>query len=163
LEFKDKRYCFTGTFQFGHRWECEIAVEERGGSVGDIARCTDYLVIGSGVTDSWMHSTFGRKINRAKVWIDQGASIAIVSEEHWVKHIRKTDGRDFNGAPSRVTRSRSYAGEQRRSPPRPDRGSPSPGRSHVNRPSSGLHWFVRFCLLFSLLAIIFRVGWNLAG
>lgn len=164
LEFKGKRYCFTGTFRFGHRWECEVAVEERGGVVGNIARSTDYLVIGSDVTDSWEHSTFGRKITQAKAWIDQGVSdVAIVSEEHWVKHIRGMAGKETCEAAFQGSHSQSRAGGKIQARPRPKacaRNTARPGRNNI---SPGLRWFVRLSMLSALLAIVFRIGWNLAG
>ena len=52
-------------------------------------RDLDYLVLGSYVTPSWIHESFGRKIEKAMEWRDvRGMSLAIVSEEQWL-----TDGR----------------------------------------------------------------------
>lgn len=87
LTFAGLRYCFTGDFVFGRRNECENAVRERGATVGGIAQKTNVLVIGTYATDSWKHSSFGNKILRACEWRDQGHPIAIVCEEHWVKHL----------------------------------------------------------------------------
>jgi hypothetical protein len=89
--FPDKRFCFTGTFNYGDRWECEEAVEERGGECGGIAQRTHYLVIGAKITDAWKHATFGNKISQAKAWQAQGHPIKIVSEAHWVKYLQDFD------------------------------------------------------------------------
>jgi len=35
------------------------------------------------VTDSWIHENFGRKIEKAMKYRDEGVALAIVSEEHW--------------------------------------------------------------------------------
>lgn len=84
LEFDGSRFCFTGTFAFGSRRDCEDAVVARGGEVGSLVQSTRYLVIGVYATGSWVHSSFGRKIERAVDWRDHGLPISIVTEEHWV-------------------------------------------------------------------------------
>jgi NAD-dependent DNA ligase len=87
LIFEDRRYCFTGTFLFGSRKQCEAAVWERGGDAGSLTMSTDYLVIGSYATDSWAHSSFGRKIEKAVGFRQKGHPICIVSESHWIEHL----------------------------------------------------------------------------
>lgn len=87
IEFPDKRFCFTGTFAHGTRNECEDAVILRGASIGGVAKTTDYLVIGVYVTDSWIHSSHGRKIEKAVEFRNQGAPLHIVSETHWTEFL----------------------------------------------------------------------------
>ncbi|SCD22813.1 NAD-dependent DNA ligase [Brucella inopinata] len=87
LTFEGKRYCFTGTFVYGRRQECEKAAIERGASVGGVAQKTNVLVIGEYATESWKHSSFGNKILQAVEWRDQGLPISIVSEAHWVQYL----------------------------------------------------------------------------
>ena len=87
LIFLDNRFCFTGTFAFGSRKECQSIVDTRGGSCGGLAVRTDYLVIGVYATDSWIHSSYGRKIIRAVEFRDAGYPISIVGEEHWLTFI----------------------------------------------------------------------------
>lgn len=87
LTFVGRTYCFTGTFNYGQRKFCEQAVAERGGSCGSLSQRTDYLVVGVYATESWKHSTHGNKIIKASEWRDRGVPIAIVSEEHWTKHL----------------------------------------------------------------------------
>ncbi len=87
LTFEAMRYCFTGTFQYGQRKHCEEAVVARGGFCGPIAKKTNVLVIGAYVTDSWKHSSFGNKILQACEWRQSDVPIAIVCEEHWVRHL----------------------------------------------------------------------------
>jgi NAD-dependent DNA ligase len=88
LTFAGRRYCFTGTFNYGQRKHCEQAVVERGGETGSITKQTDVLVIGIYATESWKHSSFGLKILKACDLRDQGVPISIVSEPHWVGHLR---------------------------------------------------------------------------
>ncbi|WP_034657852.1 BRCT domain-containing protein [Chelativorans sp. J32] len=87
IEFEGQRFCFTGTFNYGQRKDCERAVEERGGVPGSITQKTNYLVIGVYATDSWKHSAFGNKILKAAEFRDAGHPVRIVSEEHWVRHL----------------------------------------------------------------------------
>lgn len=87
LAFDGYRYCFTGTFNFGGRRECEVAVEERGGSAGSLTQKTNVLVIGLYASEAWKHSSFGNKIIKAVDMREDGFPISIVSEEHWVRHL----------------------------------------------------------------------------
>lgn len=87
LTFAGTNYCFTGTFIYGQRKACEAAVVDRGGRAGGLGRKTDVLVIGAYATESWKHSSFGNKILQACEWREQGSPIAIVSEQHWTKHL----------------------------------------------------------------------------
>jgi NAD-dependent DNA ligase len=84
LSFPGQRYCFTGTFNFGQRKDCERAVTERGAEAGSLTQKTNVLVIGVYATESWKHSSFGNKIIRACEFRDNGMPISIVSEQHWV-------------------------------------------------------------------------------
>ncbi|WP_328757371.1 BRCT domain-containing protein [Fuscibacter oryzae] len=81
----DRRFCFTGTFTFGTRSACEMAIEDRGGETGGIGKATNYLVIGEYATDAWMHASYGRKIEQAVEWRSAGVPIRIISEQHWRK------------------------------------------------------------------------------
>lgn len=83
LQFAGMRYCFTGTFAFGSRNECEAAVHKRGAEAGSLTKGTNYLVIGAYATESWIQSAYGRKIERAMELKQQGCPIAIVGESHW--------------------------------------------------------------------------------
>ena len=81
--FDGCRFCFTGTFVFGSRRTCHEASCERGATVGGIAKSTDFLVIGAYATESWQHSSYGRKIEKAVAFRDSGVPISIISEAHW--------------------------------------------------------------------------------
>jgi|SRR3569832_1411124 len=85
---KDSRFCFTGTFAFGPRSECENAVITRGGQAGSLTMHTNYLVIGVYATGSWKHSSWGNKIERALEIKAGGTPIAIVGEQHWLQFVR---------------------------------------------------------------------------
>lgn len=85
--FDSRNYCFTGTFAFGPRNQCEAAVHELGGICGSLTKKTNYLVIGIYATDSWAHSSYGRKIERALEMKSDGVPIHIIGEQHWRAHL----------------------------------------------------------------------------
>jgi hypothetical protein len=79
-------YVFTGKFAFGTRSDCERATEKLGAGVGDtITKRTSHLVIGTFGSRDWVHSSFGRKIQKAAKYRSEGLPIAIVCEDHWRK------------------------------------------------------------------------------
>lgn len=88
LKFVGSRYCFTGTFAFGPRKDCDAAVERLGGIPCSLTLKTNYLVVGQYATESWIQSTYGRKIERAVEMKSEGHLIAIVGEAHWVQYLR---------------------------------------------------------------------------
>lgn len=85
VEFDQKTFCLTGKFVFGSTFDCEEIIADLGGSLVEMpTKDTDYLVIGELCSPDWVHTTFGRGIERAVELKEQGAGIAIISEEHWV-------------------------------------------------------------------------------
>jgi NAD-dependent DNA ligase len=87
LSFEGVRYCFTGTFKHGTRAECEATISKRGGMAGSLTKDTDALVVGYYATESWLHSSYGRKIMKAADLLGAGHPIVIVSEDHWAAHL----------------------------------------------------------------------------
>ena len=86
ITFKDKVFCFTGTFIFGTRKECLLSIKEKGAiGINYISGDLDYLIIGSYATDAWIHSTYGRKIEEAMNLKSSGCKLKITSEETFVK------------------------------------------------------------------------------
>ncbi len=85
LTFKDRLYCFTGNLAYGSRKQCASEVTSRGGTVkNSITQETNYLVVGAFGNIEWIHSTHGRKIEKAIDMRKSGYySIAIISEQHW--------------------------------------------------------------------------------
>ena len=84
IVFPERSFLLTGTFVFGTRRQCQEAVESLGGLIANgVTKSLNYLVIGSYVTDSWAHETFGRKIQKAVEYQAQGVPLIIVTEEHW--------------------------------------------------------------------------------
>ena len=88
IMFAGRSFCFTGKFYSGTRQWCEGQVASRGAQVGAITKDLSYLVIGEIGSRDWIHSTHGRKIERAIDYNGRGSSIAIVAERHWYDHLR---------------------------------------------------------------------------
>jgi NAD-dependent DNA ligase len=77
-------FVFTGQFAFGPRAECERHVARLGGVCeSSITRRTNYLIIGTFGSRDWVHTSFGRKIEKAVEYRNSGHRLAIVNEDHW--------------------------------------------------------------------------------
>ncbi len=84
VEFAGKNFLFTGTCAFGTRKQCQEAIESLGGiNSKGVTKKLDYLVLGTYVTDSWAHESFGRKIEKAMEYRESGLPLVIITEEHW--------------------------------------------------------------------------------
>lgn len=90
IDFKSKIFCFTGTFSSMSRWDSEYMVQELGGFSSSAVRLkVDYLVVGSISSRDWAFSSYGRKIEKAIRFRDEGKSnIKIISEEDFLNIIR---------------------------------------------------------------------------
>lgn len=85
VTFEGKLFLFTGTCAFGTRKQCQEAVESLGGVIAKgVTKKLDYLVLGTYVTDSWVHESYGRKIEKAMNYRSVGVPLSIITEEHWV-------------------------------------------------------------------------------
>lgn len=84
VSFTGKVFLFTGTCVFGSRKQCQEATERLGGTCASgVTKSLNYLVLGTYVTDSWAHETFGRKIEKAMAYRNDGVPLSIITEEHW--------------------------------------------------------------------------------
>lgn len=92
LFFRGQYFCLTGTFQSGQRKEISQKLESVGSlissSVTSSRPCC--LVVGSLVTEAWLYSTHGRKIEAAVAYRDNGSQVSVISEDHlWNELERK--------------------------------------------------------------------------
>ena len=88
VSFANRVFCFTGKFIHGTRRECDAEVVSRGGAAkSSPTRTTDYLVIGHLGSTDWIHSSHGRKIERAVELAQGGHPIQLISEPHWVQFV----------------------------------------------------------------------------
>ena len=86
-------FVFTGQFAFGPRAECERYVARLGGVCEpSITKRTNYLVIGTFGSRDWVHTPFGRKIEKAVEYRNAGHSLAIVNEDHWASALTENLG-----------------------------------------------------------------------
>ena len=83
--FAGKSFCLTGKFVYGSTLDCEETIAELGGEIVQTpGKETDYLVIGELCSPDWVHTTFGRSIEKGVELKEQGADLSILTEEHWV-------------------------------------------------------------------------------
>lgn len=88
ITFSESAFCFTGKFASGTRQWCEQRVSELGGvTQGNVTKSLKYLVIGEIGSRDWLHSTHGRKIEKAIELNEAGATIHVVGEQHWFEHL----------------------------------------------------------------------------
>ncbi|MEZ9513820.1 BRCT domain-containing protein [Vibrio splendidus] len=86
ISFEDCNFLCTGTFAYGKRKDCEEAIENLGGKISKgINKSLNYLVLGTYVSESWAHESYGRKIEKAMLYRDQGQDLIIITEEHWLQ------------------------------------------------------------------------------
>lgn len=88
LMWTGSTFVFTGKFAFGTRAECQRQVSRLGALCNaDITRSTDYLVIGTFGSRDWVHTSFGRKIEKAVHYREADGRLCIVGEDYWVRCI----------------------------------------------------------------------------
>lgn len=81
-------FVFTGVFTIGTRKKCEEIVTDLGGEMHkSVKKATDYLVIGDIGSEHWVHSTHGRKIEKAIAYQEKGVDVKIISEHTWIQYI----------------------------------------------------------------------------
>ncbi len=88
IDFNERIFCFTGTFNSGTRDWCHAQVKQRNGATAsNITKKLNYLVIGEIGSRDWLHSTYGLKIQKAVEYRASGVPLNIVSERQWFEHI----------------------------------------------------------------------------
>jgi NAD-dependent DNA ligase len=99
VKLGEKSFCFTGTFLFGTRCQCQKAITSWGGVIHKYPiHATDYLVIGDLGSRDWIHSTSGRKIERAIEIRSKGYPIKLIGEQHWIASLECVDDETVNGS-----------------------------------------------------------------
>lgn len=86
INFKGSNFLCTGTFAFGKRKDCDEAIEKLGGTISkSVNKTLNYLVLGTYVSESWAHESYGRKIEKAMANREKGQELVIITEEHWLQ------------------------------------------------------------------------------
>ncbi|WP_373073115.1 BRCT domain-containing protein [Sulfurimonas sp.] len=89
VAFEGASFLFTGTCAYGTRKQCQEAIESLGGiNAKGVTKTLNYLILGTYVTDSWAHESFGRKIEKAMDYRDNGVPLIIITEEHWINEAK---------------------------------------------------------------------------
>lgn len=84
LNLQNAVVCLTGKFIYGNRDKCKAEIEAAGGVVIDnITQKLNYLIIGTLVSKDWRFQSYGRKIEQAVEYRDNGIGLKIISEEQW--------------------------------------------------------------------------------
>lgn len=84
IVFEGRTFCLTGAFFFGTRTACEKLIEKLGGqSLGNVTSKLDYLVVGTGCSDDWANTTYGRKIETALERRPRYGKPMIIPESAW--------------------------------------------------------------------------------
>lgn len=90
--FRNMTYCFTGRFIYGTRANCERAVLSLGAMPVDrISKRLNYLVIGTLIEPTWLHTNYGLKIQSAIKHKESGADIGIISEKQWAEALKESE------------------------------------------------------------------------
>ncbi len=92
IVFPHQVFVFTGKFAFGPRSACEKLTQDAGGICEEtVTRRTRYLVVGTFGSRDWIHSPYGRKIEKAVEFKTSGQSISIICEDHWAASLPKAE------------------------------------------------------------------------
>jgi hypothetical protein len=84
-------FVFTGKFAYGTRSECERLAVARGSTCErNVTKNTHYLVIGTFGSRDWIHTSFGRKIEKAVGYRAAGSPLRILAEEYWSSVLETT-------------------------------------------------------------------------
>ncbi len=88
------RYCLTGKFSYGSRSSVTKMIEETGGIVyNSVQLDTDYLVVGN--KQGTLKTVTSAKEKKAKQMIEQGYSLAIISEEKFLQGIKNLPSQEL--------------------------------------------------------------------
>lgn len=84
ITFEGSVFCLTGRFAFGTRKDCEREIIALGGmTTQHPVQDMDFMIVGCIGSRDWIHSTHGRKIEKALDLKKKGFGVSIVPEEHW--------------------------------------------------------------------------------
>jgi len=89
IQFIDQHFCVTGKLFSCSRAQAFTAITNKGGKTAKtVTLKTNYLIIGEIGSRDWIHSTHGRKIEKAVQLKDAGHAIHIIPETHWYNAIK---------------------------------------------------------------------------
>ncbi|MCL1915656.1 MAG: BRCT domain-containing protein [Desulfovibrionaceae bacterium] len=78
----DQYFCLTGTFALGERGAVARQIEARGGIVvGKVKKTGCIVVLGTAASAGWTGESWGRKLEDAVEFIQQGLPVRIITED----------------------------------------------------------------------------------
>jgi len=88
INFQDKIFCLTGTFNSGPKDSIEKQIIEKGGTCGKgVTSSTNYLIVGGFGSDAWKFGNYGGKVQKAMELKEKGKDIVIISEDDFLKQL----------------------------------------------------------------------------
>lgn len=88
LNFQDKIFCLTGTFNSGSKDSIEEKIVNKGGICGKgVTSKTNYLIVGGSGSDAWKFGNYGGKVQKAMELKEKGKDIEIIGEEDFLKQL----------------------------------------------------------------------------
>lgn len=88
IEFEDNIFCVTGRFALGPRNVVTELIENKGGIISKgLTKKVNYLIIGTIGSQDWIHSSYGRKIEKAISYRETDGKPHIISEDHFVASV----------------------------------------------------------------------------
>lgn len=84
LTFSGQTFCFTGEFGYGMRTHVQARTQALGAQISDnvcLRGCI--VVVGCLGSEAWLHSTHGRKIEKAVEARTHGKPVSVVPEDYW--------------------------------------------------------------------------------
>lgn len=87
---RDSRICLTGEFVYGTRSACEKLAAKAGAlPVAAVSKKVHYLVVGTNISPHWVNTSYGTKILRAMELKQDGHTIGILRERHWLELLQQ--------------------------------------------------------------------------
>ena len=88
VNFQDKIFCLTGTFNSGSKDSIEEKINQKGGICGKgLTSKTNYLIVGGSGSDTWKFGNYGGKVQKAMELKEKGKNIEIISEDDFLKQL----------------------------------------------------------------------------
>lgn len=92
IEIEGRTFCFTGQAEYGNRKDLHTLLKLHDGTPKkSVVTYLDYLVIGAKSNPCWAYSTYGRKIEKAMKYKQEGYQVAIIHEKDFIKAIEEAN------------------------------------------------------------------------
>lgn len=97
FDLENKIVVVTGQSDQCSREDFTAILQKHGAKVaGGITQKTDYLIVGRGKSDGWLHEAYGKKLEKAIEIMEAGGAIQIVSDDTVFNYVASTKPPKFN-------------------------------------------------------------------